>query len=149
MAAKPLDPAIAEAIVRDWRTGEYSQRQLADIHKVSTGKVANLTKGVTQDASSIVSAGIQYKQGLSAHDERMVSAITHVVDKKVQRLEWLRDAAMQNVQQAMQAPCESQHEFRARGETITKAVETVDPKGAATTAIQINNGVQKIERVIV
>ncbi len=149
MAAKPLDPAIANAVVTDWRIGGKSYRHLADKHKISLGMVAKLCKDVEQDGAPVVNIGIQYKQALANHDERIVNAIETEVDKKVQRLEWLRDAAMQNVQQAMQAPCESQHEFKARGETITKAVETVDPKGAATTAIQINNGVAKIERVIV
>ena len=50
MAAIPLNPDKAAQIVADWRTGEYSQRQLADKHKVSNGKVNQLCKGVGQDA---------------------------------------------------------------------------------------------------
>ncbi len=149
MAAKALDKNLAKDIVTDWRTGEYSQRQLADKRGVSLGCVNKLVKGVPQDGASIVNAGIQYQQALAAQDERMVNAITDIVDKKVKRLEWLRCAAMQNVTQAMEAECKDQQDFKARADTIIKAVEAVDPKGAATTAIQINNVVEKIERVIV
>ncbi len=138
MAAKPIKPSIAAAIVTDWRTGEYSQRQLADKHKVSTGKVAQLTKGVLQDGAAIVSAGIQYRQALAAQDERMVSTITEIVDKKVARLEWLREAAMQNVTEAMSAECRDQMDYKARADTINKAVEAVDPKVGTQVNIQNN-----------
>jgi len=49
MAAIPLNPDKAAKIIADWRTGEYSQRQLADMHKVSKGKVNQLCKGVDRD----------------------------------------------------------------------------------------------------
>ena len=142
MAARPIKPTISAAIIRDWRTGEYRQRDLADKYKVSTGTVAKLTKGVACDGAPTVNAGAQYKQGLNHYDEqdeRMVSAITEAVDQRVKRLDWLRSMAMKNVHDAMKAPCDNQQDFRARAETINKAVDTVDPKTTATTAIQINN----------
>lgn len=135
MSAKPIDTAIKEAIIRDWRTGEYSQRQLAEKHKVSNGAVAKLVKGVPQDAAAIVSAGVQYQQALQPLDERMVSTITDIVDTKAKRLEWLKSAAMKNVADAMEAKCADQHEYKARGDTILKAMETVEPK---VTGPQVN-----------
>ena len=34
-----------EALLADYHTGDYSQRQLAKKHKISNGTVANITKG--------------------------------------------------------------------------------------------------------
>ena len=50
MAAKALDPRIVSAIQADWRTGRYSQRDLAEKHKVSAGTAAKMTKGVPKDS---------------------------------------------------------------------------------------------------
>ena len=143
-----LNDEQRKRILADFHTGK-SQNELAKMYEVSPATINKLCKGIEPKHADKVNALIRINTELVGESEYQVNAIHREVDKKVQRLEWLRDAAMQNVQQAMQAPCESQHEFKARGETITKAVETVDPKGAATTAIQINNGVEKIERVIV
>lgn len=147
MAAKPIDQAIAEAIVTDWRVGQMSQRQIADKHSVSNGLVAKITKGVEQDAASIVSAGIQYQQALHSHDERIVSAVESAVDERVKRMEWLNIQALKNVRQAMESPCEGQNDYRSRADTISKAKEVVVGK-TPDTAIQINN-IRQIERVIV
>lgn len=142
MAAKPLDPGIAERVVADWRTGEYSQRQLADKHKISNGKAAQLTKGVPQDGAAIVSAGIEYRSALAAQDERMVSAVTEVVDRKVARMEYLNDAAIINVREAMTADCADQQDYRHRATTIKSALEVVDPQRGTGVAVQINNSNQ-------
>ncbi len=143
MAAKPLDHDIAEQVVADWRTGEYSQQDLADRHHVSKGVVNKLCKGVPQDTAAIVTAGIQYRTGLAAHDDRNVTAVTEVVDRKVARLEYLNDAAILNVRQAMDAVCEDQQDFRHRANTIKHAVEVIDPRNGV--AVQINNSNQVVE----
>ena len=138
MAAKPLDPTIAEAVVTDWRVGQMSQRQLADKHKISLGMVSKLCKGVEQDAAAIVNAGVQYRQALGAHDERIVNAVEAVVDERVKRQEWLNVQALKNVQQSMESRCEGQMDYQRRADTILKAKETVIGK-TPETAIQINN----------
>ena len=138
MAAKPLNPSIAEAIVVDWRVGQMSQRQLAEKHKVSLGMVSKLCKGVNQDAATIVNTGVQYRQALAAHDERIVNAVEQVVDERVKRQEWLNVQALKNVQQAMDAPCEGQTDYQRRADTISKAKDVVIGK-TPDTAIQINN----------
>lgn len=138
MAAKPLDPAIAEAVVTDWRVGQMSQRQLADKHKISLGMVSKLCKGVEQDAAPIVNAGIQYRQALAAHDERIVNAVETEVDQRVKRQEWLNVQALKNVKQSMESPCEGQMDYQRRADTILKAKETVVGK-TPEMAIQINN----------
>ena len=66
MAAKPIDPELAATIVAEWRTGEFSQQDLADKHGVSKGVVNKLCKGVEQDTAanwgdSVAAAGVSYK----------------------------------------------------------------------------------------
>jgi hypothetical protein len=138
MAAKPINPDTVSKIDAEWRTGEYSQRDLADRHGVSAGKVAQITKGVPKDAAHIVSAGIQYRQGLAGQDERMVSAVTEAVDERTKHIQFFTNAAVINVKQAMAEPCEGQMGYRMRAETILKGKETVLGK-SPDTAIQINN----------
>jgi predicted transcriptional regulator len=138
MAAKPISEETKIAINADWRTGEYSQRQLAEKHKVSVGLVAKLTKGVAQDAKSIVSAGVEYLQGLQAHDERIVSAVEQVVDQKVRWLDFLNKAALKNVQEAMKVRCIDQKDFKDRAGTIGLAKDVIAGKNPEV-AVQINN----------
>jgi len=75
MAAKPINPVTEQMIVADWRTGEYSQQDLADKYKISKGKTNNLCKGVEQDMTAIVTAGVHYRQGLAGQNDRLVTAV--------------------------------------------------------------------------
>ena len=153
MAAKPLPQSIKDAILTDWRLGQMSQQAIAEKHGVSKGVVNKACKGIAQDVAPIVTAGIQYQQALHAHDDRIVTAVESHVDLIVSRLEYLNRQAMQNVQEAMDAGCENQSDFRSRALTINAAKETLVGK-TPDTAIQINNQnnagfPQKIVRTIV
>ena len=143
MAAKPLDPSIVDAVLIDWRMGQMSQRQIADKHNVSNGKVAQLTKGVSQDAAAIVSAGIEYRQALQGQDERMVSAVEREVDTITKWVDWLHRGLISNAQQAMKASCDDQDDYFKRGNTLAKAKESIVGKNP-DTAIQINNTVNPL-----
>lgn len=138
MAAKPLNPAIAESIVADWRTGEYSQQALADRYSVSKGVVNKLCKGIEQDTAAIVTAGILYRQGLAAHDDRNVTAVTDAVNERTKHIQFFTHAAITNVREAMSQPCDGQADYQRRADTINKCRETVLGK-TPDTAIQINN----------
>ena len=94
MAAKAIDKSVAEAILIDWRVGQSSQDQIAQKHRVSKGLVNKLCKGVDQDGAAIVTAGVQYRQALSGHDDRMVTALTAAVDEITQRRRFFRGANM-------------------------------------------------------
>ena len=150
MAAKALDTAIAEAIVRDWRIGRMSIRDLAEEHGVSRGKVGELCKGIPKDASAIVDAGVQYRQALAEHDGRMVDAIEQEVDERTKHIQFFTHAAVTNVKQAMADVCDGQADYQRRADTINKGREAVLGK-APDTAVQINNVTEfkLIERVIV
>jgi len=83
MAGKALPNDIVERVIADWRTGEYSQRQLATKHNISNGMVAKLTKGLERDCEQIVSNGVNYRLGIAKLDKRTASAVSEVVDYKV------------------------------------------------------------------
>lgn len=138
MARQPIPQKTVEQITAEWRTGEYSQQDLADRHKVSKGFVNKITKGVAQDMAPVVTAGVQYKQGLAAQSDRIVTAVQDAVNERARLLAFFQDAAARNVAEALQAPCEGQKDFKDRAETIAKGKEVVFGK-TPDTAIQINN----------
>ncbi len=115
-----------------------SQQAIADKYEVSKGVVNKICKGAPQDIEPIVTAGVQYRQALQQHDDRIVTAVEKTVDTIVAKLEWLSEQALKNVKEAMQTPCENQGDFRSRALTINAAKETIAGK-TPETAIQINN----------
>lgn len=140
MAAIPLNPDVCAAIVADWRTGAFSQQDLADKHNVSKGAVNKLCKGVEQDTAAIVTAGVAYKVGLSEHDDRNVTAVTAVVDERTKHIQFFTSAALKNVSVAVKKIGNetSQAEHRMCADTIRIGRETVLGK-TPDTAIQISN----------
>ena len=149
MAAKPIPEVVAKDIVADWRTGAFSQQELADKHKVSKGAVNKLCKGIEQDTAAIVTAGIEFRQALAGHDDRNVTAVTAVIDDRMRHIEFFNSAAVKNVTEAMAMRCEGQNDFKARADTIAKGREVVLGK-TPDTAVQINNNVEspKLEIVL-
>lgn len=138
MAAKPIPPEVCERIIAEWRTGEYSQRDLAARNKVSAGMVAKLTKGVEQDVSAIVSAGVQYRQGLAEHDEQTVSAVSIAVDERTKHIKLFNSLAANNAIKASRLPCETHQDHERLSNTILRSKEVVLGK-APDVAVQINN----------
>jgi vacuolar-type H+-ATPase subunit E/Vma4 len=140
MAAKPISQPIKDSVIADWRTGEYSQRELAHKYEVSAGLVAKLTKGIEQDTSSIVSAGIEYRQGLASHDERNVSAISNAVDERIKHIQFFTDVTVKNINVLANKIDESLSivDHRHAQEAIAKARDTVLGK-EANTQVNIQN----------
>lgn len=91
MAARSIDPAISGKVVAEWRTGEYSQQDLARKHKISKGMVNKLCKGVAQDVGDLVTAGAKYKQGLANLDDRIVTAVTEAVDERTKYINFFNN----------------------------------------------------------
>ncbi len=94
MAAKPTPKAVTDAILIDWRIGQLSQHDIAEKHRVSKGLVNKICKGVEQDAKAIVTAGVQYQQALSDHDDRIVTAVQNAVNEIVRVQKFFRGANM-------------------------------------------------------
>lgn len=127
-------------IQAEWRTGHYSQRDLAKKHDVSAGFVAKWVKDIPQDAVSAVSGGVAYKQALASDNEHLVSAVSSVVDEKVRHLMFFTNSALKNQQLAnrkltQDAPIT---DIEAHSRITARNKETVLGK-QPDTAIQINN----------
>jgi hypothetical protein len=95
---KPVEPRKVAAIIADWRTGKYKQRDLAEKYKLSNGYIAKITKGIDQDNKDIVSQGVDYYQALEGlreqGREQEITAVIAVVEEKVQQQKWLNTSAM-------------------------------------------------------
>lgn len=143
MAAKPLSPAIVELVMTDWRLGRLSQQDIATKHEISKGAVNKICKGISRDLTAIVTDGVQYRQGLQGHDDRIVTAVEKEVDQISGWLSWLHVALMRNAQNATKMQCHDQDDHlkltRVLGETKTNIVGK-NPE----TAIQVNNSVRGI-----
>lgn len=127
-AGKKLDKSIEDKILIDWKTGEYSQRDLANKYQVSAGKVASLTKGVSKDLERIVSAGVEYYQGLQGQSLQTVSAVAQAVDRKARlkhRVQEFVDEAVEKGFDLLKSAQDGQ-EFKAIVEAIDKASITAN-----------------------
>ncbi len=140
MAAKPIGSVKSESIVADWRTGEYSQQRLAEKHGVSKGVVNKLCKGVEQDTAAIVTAGVLYRQGLAAHDDRNVTAVTAAVDEITKHIQFFTNVTIKNLSIMAEKidGATTIMEHRVAQAAIRDGRETVLGK-QPDTAIQINN----------
>lgn len=144
MAAKPIDKNLADLIIREWRTGRYSQNDLALEHKVSKGVINKLCKGVEQDVSNIVTAGVEYYQGLNSQDDRMMTVIENVVSMEVR----LRGKVERFVEKAidkgisMLDSIESGSEYKAVIDGVDKATVTIGINERHAKPTQINNTTQ-------
>jgi len=132
---------LTPKIIGEFRTGEYSIRDLAKRHDVSIGFVAKHTAGVPRDGVEIVNAGVQYKQALATNDEHFVNAVNTVVDQRTEHILACNTAAMRNLNESMAAGCECQMDYKNRADTILKTKEVVIGK-SPDTAVQVNVGDQ-------
>jgi hypothetical protein len=71
-----------ETIIADWRTGAYTQRDLAAKHEVSKGFVGKHTKDVAQDTKQVVGKILEVNQMLSVLDGQTVGSINQAVGIK-------------------------------------------------------------------
>lgn len=82
MAQKRIHADVTETVVAEWRTGEFSYKQLADRHKISKAKVGQLCKGVEKDMAHAVDARVEYLRALNGQNRRIVDAVDVVAEKK-------------------------------------------------------------------
>jgi len=127
MAAKPISKIIIDKVLSDHRTGEYSARELAKKHAISLGKVGQIIKGVDKDCERIVNAGVIYRKGLSAIDERTAQSVNEVVDRKLR----IKDNVEKFVESAVKKGLEmmkntdSGADFKAIVEGVDKSTITI------------------------
>ena len=127
-------------IVADWRTGAFTQRQLAGKYRVSLGFINKHTKDVPRDTAETVNKLVEAKQELANLDEQSVNAVHEQVNERTKHIQFFTNAALKNVSLAVKKINNetTQAEHRMLAETILKGRETVLGK-SPDTAIQINN----------
>jgi hypothetical protein len=141
MTEKRIDPNTKiEYIVADWRTGAFTVRQLASKHNVSHGFVGKHTKDVKQDTRTTVDKIVQAKQELALLDGHAVDSVNKIVDERTANIQFFTTAAIRNVKESLQHPCDNQNDFRARADTILKGKEAALGKDVAPS-VQITNNV--------
>ena len=115
-----------------------SQNELAKRFEVSPATINKLCKGIEPKNVDKVNTLTRIKTELAAQSEYEVNAIHSEVEERTKHILFFNAAAIRNVQEAMNEPCASQQDFKARAETIVKGRETVLGK-SPETAVQINN----------
>ncbi len=75
-----------EQLLADYKTGAYTQRQIAHKYSLSPAMIAKLVKGVSKDLESVVNADIHVKHTLASKSEQEVSAVSEVVSREVSKL---------------------------------------------------------------
>lgn len=137
-----------EEVIADWKTGKYTERDIASKHKISPATAHNIVKGIEKTISKLVSKQIEINQELAEHTEQEVSKFKQEVEEQTRYIKFFNQAAIQNVQGAMKAGCDSQADFRARADTITKGREVVLGK-TPDTVINNTNAQQTLKTITI
>lgn len=123
MGKKIFDESTLKRVVADWRTGEYSQRDLAAKYKMSPGYVAKICKGAHKDCEQVVSAGLVYKQGLASVEPEVASAIDNAVSNKLRIAGMVNSFVEKAINRASQLLDDSPGGFDLKA--LTEAVDRV------------------------
>ncbi len=144
MANIKTSPAEWEKAQRYFEAG-LLLREIEDKTGISIPRLSKKAKAdgwaKANEKQQLIADEVRVRVAKANLDDGSIAVHNEIVDKKVQRLEWLNTAALKNVQEAMQNPCADQQDFRHRANTIKHAVEVIDPPKTGM-AVQINNSNQ-------
>ncbi|MFZ4539539.1 hypothetical protein [Propionivibrio sp.] len=146
---KRLTDEEKNKIIADWKTGKFTVRDISDKYGVPVSSAHNIVKDVEKIISKLVDKQVELNQEVAQLSEREVNMFRDEVSDRMRHTEFFNSHAIKNVQDAMNMECESQNDFRARADTISKGRQDVLGK-SPETAIQINNQpIGKVEIIIV
>lgn len=148
--ARPLK-CNPEAVIADWKTGKYSERDLASKYKVSPSTVHKLVAGVEKTIEALASESVQLKQRVADLNEREKSNYEQLVEEKLAATKFFSGAHMLTAKIAvmkLQADKTnaSYQDLNAAANAITKAQDGVLGK-TPDVAIQVNNNGQQVVAV--
>jgi len=138
-----------DELLADWKTGKYSERDLASKYRISPATVHKNVTGVDKSIAPLISAQVEINQQIAELSEQELSRFKQEVDERTKHIMFFNNAAIVNVAGSLKLPCDSQNDFKARAETISKGREVVLGKTPETQVNVQNNTFTKIERVIV
>lgn len=90
------------------------------------------------EKQQLILDAVRVKEAKSNLNQQALDVHNEIVEERTKHILFFNNAAIRNVQEAMQTPCENQNDFKSRAETINKGREVVLGK-TPDTAIQINN----------
>jgi cell division protein FtsB len=111
-----------DALLADYHTGDYSQRQLAKRHNISNGTVANITKGLDKKNERLIQKKVEVAQEVKLLNEQELSAVEHSVRFKLDMLkdiETFSYSAMSKANELVNAS-DSGNDFKAVVEGVDK-----------------------------
>jgi hypothetical protein len=121
----------------DWRTGQFTQRDLAHRWGVSPSKINQLVKGVPKDLQPLINKNVELNQELANLPEQDAHMVVSTAESIAHKLTFINDQAIANAMGAMVHPCKDQNDFKTRADTLLKTKEVVAGK-APESAVQVN-----------
>ena len=141
-----------DALLADYHTGDYSQRQLAKKHSISNGTVAGITRGLSKKSERLIQKKVEVEQELKLLNDLELSAIEHSVKFKLGLLndiELFSNAAIKKASQLVNAS-DSGNDFKAVVEGVDKLsiMTKINDRHAKSASIQQNTQTNVGDEVI-
>ena len=148
---RAIHPEIAEEVKADYRTGLYSQNQLAEKHVISKGLVSKLVKGLDKDLAETVTAGIAYKSTLYEKSKIEVGVLEKLTDERARDTAFFnraqRKLAIKGMQMIDKDDVSIQELTGVSTVLQTSRLGILGKPSDNTTNIQINNAI-RIEELL-
>lgn len=131
-----------DALLADYHTGSYSQRELAKKYGVSNGTVSSVTKGIYKKTERLVNKKLEVIQESSELTEQELNAVEHTVQFKIDLLrdiESFSTSAMVKAKSLMDNS-DTGSDFKAVIEGVDKlsVMTKINNRHALPTSIQQN-----------
>jgi transcriptional regulator with XRE-family HTH domain len=143
-----------DALLADYHTGIYTQRQLADRHGISPAMVNRITKGLEKKTAELVNKKVEVNQESKQLSEQEVNAVNEAVHFKEQMLNDIQLFSRKAMQKAgdLLDNTDSGSDFKAILDGVDKLSITtgINERHAKPTQVQQNtqnNGEKTITRV--
>ena len=127
-----------EIILADWHTGQYSQRKLAERHKVSSRTVNILVKVLIPKHKDKVNASVAINTALAFESKHEVNAVNREIDERTRHMILFQNSAIRNQLKAdeMMEDAENINELNQHSQITQRNKETVLGKDKT---VELNN----------
>jgi len=130
-----------DQLLADFKTGAFTQRELAHKYKLSVARISALTKGVPKDLENIVNTKSQIEHELSLKSVQEVNAVSEQVNIRTKHLQFIHNATLKNASVMMKKINDKTPviEHKMAQETINKAGEALGVIEKGGSNINFNN----------
>lgn len=133
-----------EALVNDWRTGGYTQHDLASKYSVSRSLVAKIVKDIPKDLEQLIAKEVEVKQELALKSDKEVTAIDTEVKHRlglIKDIEKFSSRAIRKANQLLDV-IESGQDLKHIADAVDKISVTNKINDRHPKPTQINNNQQ-------